>query len=304
MSECIRMLVALTMAVSTFSFTKPVWSQSNNAADYEVKQVKGGAYTFRYKDRQAMFVITSGGVIATDPISYGDAGIASRYISEIRKITAVPIKYVVYSHSSPDRASGGGEFKDVEGAIFIAHANAKKKIDRQPDGIVPPDEMVAEDTPREIELGGVKVVVRSVGRNYSNDMLVVSVPQEKVLFAVDFVPFQTVPDMSPGWLPGWEKSLETLHDSLDGLPDWDTLVPGRRYGNKDRGKKSDVEDLQKYLKAVSTEVQKRVDECWEFAAKDIKLPDYEKWVNYQSGLPKNVERYCYYWSTSAVRRGP
>ena len=30
--------------------------------------------------------------------------------------------------------------------------------------------------------------------------------------------------------------------------------------------------------------------------KEIKLPKYEKWSNYEQGLPMNIERYCYWWS--------
>jgi hypothetical protein len=30
--------------------------------------------------------------------------------------------------------------------------------------------------------------------------------------------------------------------------------------------------------------------------KEIKLPKYEKWGSYETFLPMNIERYCYYWS--------
>jgi hypothetical protein len=29
--------------------------------------------------------------------------------------------------------------------------------------------------------------------------------------------------------------------------------------------------------------------------KEVKLPKYEKWANYETGLPANVERFCYWW---------
>lgn len=31
--------------------------------------------------------------------------------------------------------------------------------------------------------------------------------------------------------------------------------------------------------------------------KDVKLPKYEKWANYEASLPANVERFCYWWGT-------
>ena len=29
--------------------------------------------------------------------------------------------------------------------------------------------------------------------------------------------------------------------------------------------------------------------------REIKLPKYESWASYQTSLPANIERYCYYW---------
>src|ERR1041384_2449772 len=55
-------------------------------------------YVFRAGGHQSMFVVTSAGVIATDPIGYGRPQMVDTYIAEIKKVTAKPIKYVVYSH--------------------------------------------------------------------------------------------------------------------------------------------------------------------------------------------------------------
>ena len=35
--------------------------------------------------------------------------------------------------------------------------------------------------------------------------------------------------------------------------------------------------------------------CLDTAMKEVKLPKYEKWANYETGLPANVERFCYWW---------
>lgn len=68
-------------------------------------------YIFRYQNHQAMFVVTPAGVIATDPISYGRPQAAKAYIDEIRKITKVPIRYLIYSHHHDDHIAGGNLFK-------------------------------------------------------------------------------------------------------------------------------------------------------------------------------------------------
>src|SRR6516162_8409325 len=74
-----------------------------------------------------MFVVTPEGVIATDPIGLRRPA-AKAYIEEIQKITKAPIKYVIYSHSHFDHIAGGQPFKDL-GAIFVAHKNAKARIE-------------------------------------------------------------------------------------------------------------------------------------------------------------------------------
>ena len=60
-----------------------------------------------------MFVVTSDGVIATDPIGLGRPQAVTTYIDEIKKVTSQPIKYVIYSHSHYDHITGGKPFKDL-----------------------------------------------------------------------------------------------------------------------------------------------------------------------------------------------
>ena len=67
-----------------------------------------------------MFIVTPDGVIATDPIGYGRTDRGQVYLSEIRKITQAPIRYVIYSHHHFYHAAGGQALDDG-GAVFVAH---------------------------------------------------------------------------------------------------------------------------------------------------------------------------------------
>ena len=108
-------------------------------------------YVFRYGNSQAMFVVTSAGVIATDPIGYGRPQAVTTYVEEIKKVTNQPIRYVIYSHHHFDHIAGGKPFKDA-GATFIAHKQAKARLERLKDPhTVIPDETV--DSNRTITLG-------------------------------------------------------------------------------------------------------------------------------------------------------
>src|SRR5436190_1584133 len=84
-------------------------------------------YIFRYQGHQSMFVVTTDGVIATDPIGYLRPQAVKTYIDEIKKVTDKPIKYLIYSHHHFDHIAGGKPFKDL-GAKVVAHKLAKQQL--------------------------------------------------------------------------------------------------------------------------------------------------------------------------------
>jgi glyoxylase-like metal-dependent hydrolase (beta-lactamase superfamily II) len=259
---------------------------------FETRKLTDNAYLFRYGGHQALFVVTADGVIATDPIAYLRPQAATTYIAEIRKITQAPIKYLVYSHHHYDHIAGGKPFKDA-GAIVIAHRNAKTRLQalRNPDVVIP-DEAV--DDFRAIDLGGVRVELHYVGRNHSDNTLVVLLPKEKLLFTVDYVAVESVGfrDFPDGYFPD-------MFDSLDRTValDWERMIgghpfPGGRYATKDdvRAYKQYLLDLNDAVKAAAA-----AGKCWDAAMAEVKLPKYEKWGGYERFLPMNVEKFCNYW---------
>ena len=133
-----------------------------------------------------MFIVTSAGVIATDPISYANRNASTVYFEEIRKITKQPVKYVIYSHHHFDHIAGGKPFKDA-GAKFVAHKNAKIRLEilKDPHTVIP-DETV--DQKRTIKLGGTTLELFYLGLNHSDSTLIMRLPQDKMIFGVDLMP--------------------------------------------------------------------------------------------------------------------
>jgi len=259
---------------------------------FETKKVADNVYVFRYGGHQSMFVVTPDGVIATDPIAYRRPVAATTYIAEIRKITPAPIKYVVYSHHHYDHIEGGKPFKDA-GATFIAHVNAKTRLEalKNPDVVIP--DMGVGDK-HVIDLGGTKLELHYVGRNHSDNSLVMLLPKEKILFVVDFIPIETVQfrDLPDGFLPDFFDSF----DKVLAL-DWDRMIPGHPYAGGRLGTKDDVRAGKQYMVDLSDAVKAAAlaGKCFDTAMKEIKLPKYEKWANYETFLPMNVQRFCEYW---------
>ena len=250
-------------------------------------------YIFRYLRHQSMFIVTPQGVIATDPIGLRRPA-AKAYIEEIQKITKAPIKYVIYSHSHFDHIAGGQPFKDL-GATFIAHKNAKARIVAlNPPDVVVPDQVI--DNERTITLGGTKLELIYLGKNHSDSTLVVRLPKEKIIFTVDWIPLETVPfrGMADTYLP----------DILEGLKkviamDWDRLIPGHPSPDgRQIGTKDDARAALSYLQDLSAAVKQAAEDhrCLAQAMREIKLPKYEKWANYDEYLPMNIERFCDFFS--------
>ena len=259
---------------------------------FETRKLTDNAYLFRYGFHQSLFVVTPEGVIATDPIAFLRPVAATTYIAEIRKITQAPIKYLVYSHHHYDHIAGGKPFKDA-GARIIAHKNAKAHLEalKNPDAVVP-DEGVGDF--HVIELGGVRLELHYVGRNHSDNSLVMILPKEKLAFTVDFVPVESVGfrDFPDGFFPDWMDSL----DRVVAL-DWERMIgghpfPGGRYATKDdvRASKQFLVDLNEAVRVAASQGK-----CWDTAMAEVKLPKYEKWANYERGLPQNIEKFCNYW---------
>jgi glyoxylase-like metal-dependent hydrolase (beta-lactamase superfamily II) len=283
--------VALLPVALTSAQTQPPATAPPAPPTFSTTKIEGtdNVYVFRYQGHQSMFVVTPDGVIATDPIGLGRSQAVTTYIDEIKKVTSQPIKYVIYSHNHYDHITGGKPFKDL-GAHFIAHKNAKAQLERlQPPDIVMPDEVV--DSQHTIALGGTTLELIYVGRNHSDNSLVMRLPKEKVIFAVDFIPVQAVfwRSMPDSWLDEWEASLKRVL-----AMDWDKLIPGHPGPGGRLGNKQDVENLLQYMSDLAAVVKTAADEgkCYDNAMKEVKLPKYELWGNYAAWFPGNVERYC------------
>ncbi len=179
MSRILRVILWGALAVTILGAPAQAQQQQEQAKPppFATTKVEGtdNVYIFRYGNSQAMFVVTSAGVIATDPIGYGRPQAVTTYLDEIKKVTTQPIRYVIYSHNHFDHIAGGKPFKDA-GATFIAHKRAKERLEQIKDPhVVIPDETV--DNNRTITLGGTTLELIYLGLNHSDNSLVMRLPE-------------------------------------------------------------------------------------------------------------------------------
>jgi len=269
--------------------------QADKPAPFATTKVDGtdNVYIFRYGNHQSMFVVTSDGVIATDPISYGRPQAAVTYLAEIRKVTNQPVKYVIYSHHHFDHIAGGKPFKDA-GAKFVAHKKAWDRLNGLQDPhTVLPDEVVAERS--EIRLGGTVLELTYLGLNHSDSTIVMRLPKDKLIFAVDFAPVGSVPGLAmiDSYPLEWEDSMKKLL-----AMDWERMIPGHPGQPGGRlGTKQDVQNVLTLLQEASAEVKTaaQAGKCWQPTEKEFTLPKYANWPGYEVARPLLARRYCGLW---------
>jgi glyoxylase-like metal-dependent hydrolase (beta-lactamase superfamily II) len=287
-----RILFAIALGALLASTTQ---AQEQKPPPFATTKVDGteNVYVFRYGNRQAMFLVTRDGVIATDPIGYGQLQAVTTYVEEIKKLTDKPIKYLIYSHHHYDHIAGGKAFKDA-GATIIAHRKAKQRLEKLADPATPlPDETV-DDKGRTIKLGGTTLELRYVGLNHSDSTLVMRLPKEKLIFVVDVLPVGQFPGRGMiDWYPlEAEQSIKRIL-----AMDWERLIPGHPGPGDRLGTKKDAQDQLTLLQDASKAVQAvaREGKCWEPAEKELQLEKYKDWPGYENNRGFVIRRFCGLW---------
>ena len=135
-----------------------------------------------------------------------------------------------------------------------------------------------------VELGGQTVELTYVGRNHSDNSIVMRFPKERTLFAVDFITVKRLPfrNLRDSYLPDWIDSLKNVAQM-----DFDILAPGHGV----LGVKADVRDNRAYLEDLSAAVLKLAAEgkSLQDMQRIINLEKYKDWGQYEAWLPLNIE---------------
>ena len=134
---------ALTAAFSTIGFAQ------TRTPPREIVQVKGDLYRAGDGNWYTVFLVTPAGIILGDPINESFAPWLKGQLDT--RFPGRPVRYVVYSHSHFDHASGGAVFAGT--ATFVGHVNMLRNmdgrypqmpgdmIDRNDNGVIDRDEI-------------------------------------------------------------------------------------------------------------------------------------------------------------------
>src|SRR5438067_13105602 len=142
-----RFAVFLWTCLLLAALTPQAWPQARALYQHtqykgqEIGKLTGDVYYARMDDYVSAFMVTSDGIILVEPIG---TEMATWLKGELARRFTVPVKYVIYSHSHWDHASGGAVYADT--ARFIGHENMLKNIAMPPANTPLPQNVRPQDT--------------------------------------------------------------------------------------------------------------------------------------------------------------
>jgi cyclase len=272
-----------------------------DAPDFTVKKLADGVYAAVSPDRSkagsnAGFVVGDNGVLVID--TFQDVVPARDLLAEIRKITNLPIRFVVNTHYHLDHTGGNAVFAEA-GATILAHhnlrgwlrtenlkffgANPKPEDKTRVESLVLPDEVYSDAV--DIYLGSRLIQVRYMLGHTGGDSVVI-VPNANVVFGGDLIWQKHLPNLIDATTSDWVKTLEKLladHPSA-------TFVSG----HGDVATPQDVRDFRDYLITLRDEIGKAqsAGKSGQELVDSVSAALKEKYgqLGFQGFLPRNIQQ--------------
>ena len=237
------------------------------SANLEIVKVADGVYA-AFVNPLTRLGANSGFVIGEKAVWVFDTqrpDVSAELLSEIRKLTSVPVKFVIHSHHHDERVDGNSVFTE---ATIIGHANMRRNLIANPSptarlpDITYEEELIFHDGERELRL-------LHLGRAHTDGDSLLFLPREKVLFIGELLPSK---GRSGGFREAYVKDFIQTLDKILAL-DFDWIIPGR---GESLATKDDLRKFQNYIAGVMNEVQKFVDRdaTYEETLAGVKVPDY------------------------------
>jgi glyoxylase-like metal-dependent hydrolase (beta-lactamase superfamily II) len=238
------------------------WPLLGAAPDYQLQKIGDGIWAAIVSDEglaggNAGFVIGDDGVLVID--TFQDPRPAKALLADIRKLTPLPIRFVVNTHYHLDHVNGNDVFA-AAGATIVAHRNVRAWMRTENikmlDPPVTPEKKarvesltlptVVHDSHLDLFLGSRRVNLRYYPGHTGGDS-VVWIPDAHVVFCGDMLWKQHVPNLIDASTKAWVESLDAMQKDY-GPSTW---MPG--HGGIANAQ--DVLTFRKYLADLRTNVR-------------------------------------------------
>lgn len=187
------------------------------------------------------FRMNMGFVVGKNAVAVIESGyhepMVREMLAHIRKITQVPVKYVINTNSQPDRFLGNEHFRRQGATIIASAAEAKRMaamgsmftqiteqaLGLKSGGIIipnPPDRILDKDM--DLDLGNLTIKLHVFAAAHTPGPIVIYIPADKAVYAGDILYSERLPAVVDG---GNVKSWIAMYDKLRGFGDV-VFVPG------------------------------------------------------------------------------
>jgi quinoprotein relay system zinc metallohydrolase 2 len=281
---------------------RPAWPQS--PLPLTMTQVAPGIYMRRGVDEDASAsnddaIANIGFIVGGEAVAVTDAGGSlndgRRLRASIRRVTQLPIRYVLMSHVHPDHVFGAGAFR-ADHPTFVGHAalpgalasrweyyraRTEAILGRDTVGPLVMPAMLVKDH-AQIDLGGRVLELTAHGIAHTDCDLSAFDRQSATLIAADLIFVRRAPSLD-GSLRGWLKELAMLK----GVPA-KRAVPG--HGPTSVNWPDGSQDLERYLQVLQRDTRAAIKKGVEIdaAAKTVGLSERNRWVLFDDYNGHNV----------------
>jgi quinoprotein relay system zinc metallohydrolase 2 len=279
--------------------------QADQPSPLPVTEIAPGVYVHHGVHEEA--TVANQGGIANIGFVIGDAAVAvidsggspmegQALLRAIRRVTKLPVRFVINTHFHPDHVMGNVVFA-AEGAEIIGHKNMPMGLlarrdsyvagyeavfgpGSAKDAIVVPSHLVTDS--ETIDLGHRQLEIRAFPAAHTDSDLIVIDPSSKTLFAGDLVFLERTPAID-GSILGWLKAIAALR----AIPA-DRVVPG--HGPVTAPWPAALDPEQAYFEVLVRDIRKLLEAggSLQQATDAIGLSERGHWLLFDSYNARNV----------------
>lgn len=239
----------------------------------------------------SLIVIGRHGVLVAD--GQGSVQATQTMLDKIKTLSPLPVKWYVVGSDHGDHTAGNSVLpKDIQ---FVVHATSLAQLQKdsaaaaaanRPAVIVPPAAMTSDTAT--IDLGGISVRVRFLGRAHTGGDLMVEVPSEKLLFMSEAYLNRVFPAMRSAYGAEWVHTI----DRALALKNVDRFIPGHGFIEEAKVSREELVAFRDALTAVIAEVRrlKAAGLTVDQAIAQVNWGPYAKWFLAEQQSPIALRR--------------
>ncbi len=270
MKKLFYRLTFVVVCIFVLAFTSSVTFGETAAAQGGLTKIADNVYSYadvKHGSPANSFGANAGIIVGKDGIIVIDTLIsakeAQRFISDIRKVTDKPVRYVINTHYHLDHAFGNAEFEKM-GAVIISHESDRINLQNNGEaalknaGAYGLTESDMEGTKLAypsltfpyrmyITVDGQEVQLIYPGPSHTSGSIIVYLPEKKIMFAGDILFTGYHPFLAEGDIKSWIKALDSIMSM-----DTDVIIPGH---GPVSGKK-DLKGMKDYLAVFDKSARK------------------------------------------------